>query len=82
MAKAKRPLPRDGIYLVILRIMVATVLAGALLALLGERVWHDEAISAFGTYVALLAAAIYVFFRVLGQREANRRAEEEGEDEA
>ncbi len=70
--------PGDGIYRTILWVMVATVLLGAFLAIAGETVLHDPAIGLFGTIVALIGGAIYAAFRILGAREAKRRAGEDG----
>ncbi|MEE8506604.1 MAG: hypothetical protein V3S40_10355 [Kiloniellales bacterium] len=69
-----KPQPGDGIYRAILWVMMATVLLGAFLAIAGETVLHDPDISLFGAIVALIGGAIYVAFRVLGAREAKRRA--------
>ncbi len=69
-----KPQPGDGIYRAILWVMVATVLLGAFLAIAGETVLHDPDISLFGALVALIGGAIYAVFRVLGAREAKRRA--------
>ena len=53
---------------------VFAVLLGAFLAIAGETVLHNPDISLFGAIVALIGGAIYAAFRVLGAREAKRRA--------
>ncbi len=70
--------PGDGIYRTILWVMVATVLLGTFLAIAGETVLHDPDNSLFGAFVALIGGAIYAAFRMLGAREAKRRAGEDG----
>ncbi|MEE8559846.1 MAG: hypothetical protein V3S88_03955 [Alphaproteobacteria bacterium] len=72
--QASKPQPGDGIYRAILWVMVATVLLGTFLAIAGETVLHNPDISLFGAIVALIGGAIYAAFRVLGAREAKRRA--------
>ena len=59
---------RDGIYTAILWVLVCSIVAAALLTIAGERVFGRPDISDFGFYMALLCAALYVFFRVLGRR--------------
>ena len=66
-------LPTDGIYRLILWLMVATVVCGALLAIAGETLLQDQALSRLGTGMALIGGAIYVVFRWLGIREARRK---------
>jgi hypothetical protein len=69
----RKPTPGDGIYHAILLVMVATVVLGAVLAIGGETILHDPGVSRLGTVMALLGAAIYAAFRVLGAREPKRR---------
>ncbi len=69
-------LPDDGIYRAILWAMVLTVVAGAVLAILGETVLHDPAMVRLGAWIAFVAAAIYAVFRWLGAREGRRRRAE------
>ena len=76
--QAPKPQPGDGIYRTILWVMVATVLLGTFLAIAGETVLHDPDISLFGAIVALIGGLIYAVFRVLGAREAKRRAGVDG----
>lgn len=66
--------PKDGIYTAILWLMVVNVMLGAGLALLGDLVWRDAAVSAFGVGLAVVAGTVYWVFRWLGRREARRRA--------
>lgn len=78
----KEPLPQDGIYRVILWLMVANVVTGATLMLLGGELWEDPGIRRFGTWLAVISGALYFFFRWLARREARRRAEAEDGPEA
>lgn len=82
MRRAPPPLPQDGIYRTILWALVLTVVSGALVAIAGDTVYHDPAMSRVGTGAALIGAALYVLFRFLGAREAMRRAEENGPGDA
>jgi hypothetical protein len=63
----------DGVYLTILGLMVANVLVGAALALLGEPLFESPAVSLFGTWLAVGGGLGYLFFRWLGARERKRR---------
>ena len=66
-------MPRDGIYRAILWILVLTVLAGAIFAILGETLAHDPVMVRVGAAVALFAGAIYAFFRRLGAKQGEGR---------
>ncbi len=65
--------PNDAIFRAILGVMLLTVIGGVALVLLGDYVWHNEAMKNVGTGAVLLGGFIYFFFRVLGKREAKRR---------
>ena len=67
------PDPNDGIYRAILMVLVASVFAGAVLALLGDLYFHNDALKLVGVGAVVIAGAIYFFFRLLGRREAARR---------
>lgn len=69
----KEPLPKDGIYLVILGLMLVNIVVGVALMLLGGEVWDNAAVSRFGSWLALLSGGFYLFFRWFGRREAARR---------
>ena len=73
--------PNDGIYRTILMVLVASVFAGAILALLGDLYFHNEALKLVGVGTVILAGAIYFFFRFLGRREAARRRRDSDGDE-
>jgi len=73
MRRSTPPLPNDGIYRLILWLMVATVICGALLAIAGETLAQDPGLSRLGTGMALIGGAIYAVFRWLGIREARRK---------
>ncbi len=68
----KDRLPNDGVYRAILWALVLTVMAGAVFAIVGETVLHDPVMVRVGTGAALVAGAIYAFFRRLGARQAER----------
>ncbi len=66
-------LPDDGIYRAILWALVLTVVAGAVFAIVGETVLNDPVMVRVGTGAALIAGAIYAFFRRLGARQAGKK---------
>ncbi len=68
-------MPQDGIYRAILWVLVLTVVAGAIVALLGATTAHDPIMVRVGVGVALIAGVIYAFFRRLGAKQSKRRAE-------
>ncbi len=72
MPDDKDRLPNDGVYRTILWALVLTVMAGAVFAIVGETVLHDSVMVRVGTGAALVAGAIYAFFRRLGARRAER----------
>ena len=74
MPRESPPLPEDRIYRTILAVLVASLLIGAIFALAGELLWHNPALSQAGTWLVFASGAAYVFFRVLGAREARKRA--------
>jgi hypothetical protein len=76
MPRQSPPLPPDGIYRAILLVLVVSLLAGAVITLAGELVWHSPGLSQAGTWLVVAAGGAYLFFRVLGAREARRRAAE------
>ncbi len=80
MPHDKGRLPNDGVYRAILWALVLTVVAGAVFAIVGETVLHDPVMVRVGTGAALVAGAIYAFFRRLGARQA--RIEDAGKDGA
>lgn len=71
-------MPRDGIYRAILWVLVLTVVAGALFAILGETAAQDPVMVRVGAGVALVAGVIYAFFRRLGAKERKRRGDADG----
>ncbi len=72
MPDDKDRLPNDGVYRAILWALVLTVMAGAVFAIVGETVLHDPVMARVGTGVALVAGAIYAFFRRLGARQTEK----------
>ena len=73
-------MPRDGIYRAILWTMAATVLAGAIFAILGETIAQNPVMVRVGAGVALVGGAVYGFFRWLGTKESRRRDADDGDD--
>ncbi len=67
-------MPQDGIFRAIQIVLIATVVAGALLTISAEEVFGDPALSYVGTGAAVIAGAIYFFFRYLARREAKKRS--------
>ncbi len=67
-------LPDDGIYRTILIVLVVSLLIGAVLALAGDLVWHSPGLSQAGTWLVVASGGAYVFFRILGAREARKRS--------
>ncbi len=57
-----------AIYRTILVVLAINVAMGALLTFGGERYLGDPAYSQFGTGLALVSGAIYLFFRIWGRR--------------
>ena len=56
-----------AIYLTILVVLAINVAIGAFLTFFGERVFGDPVYSNFGAGLALVAGAIYLFFRLWGR---------------
>jgi len=72
--RSKEPIPRDGIYLAILGLLVVNVVAGVALMLLGGELWDNPEISRAGAWLAGITGLLYIFFRWFGIREARRKA--------
>ena len=68
-------MPENGIYRAILWVLVLTVVAGALFAILGETAAHDPVMVRVGAGVALVAGIIYACFRRLGAKQSQRRGD-------
>ncbi len=66
-------MPRNGIYRAILWVLVLTVVAGAIFAIVGETAAHNPVMVRVGVGVAVVAGVIYTFFRRLGARQSQRR---------
>ena len=73
-------MPRDGIYRTILWVLALTVVAGALLAILGATAAHDPVMVRVGAGAALVAGVIYAFFRRLGAKQSQRRGAPDDEN--
>lgn len=67
------PAREEPIFGAILWVLVASVIAGVALALIGEMVLGSEPVRNTGTGVGVVSGAIYFAFRWLGRREARRR---------
>jgi uncharacterized membrane protein YfcA len=65
--------PGDGIYLAILYVLVGSVIIGAVLALAGGSLYHDETMKNTGTGIVVVCGALYFVFRWLGRREIAKR---------
>ncbi len=74
MAREAPNMPDDRIYQAILIVLVVSLLIGAVLALAGDMVWHNPALSQGGTWLVFASGAAYLFFRILGAREARKRS--------
>ncbi len=74
MPRETPPLPDDGIYRMILIVLVVSLLIGAILALAGDLLWQSPGVSQAGTGLVIVSGLAYVLFRILGAREARRRA--------
>jgi len=72
----REPLPRDGIHLAIMMLLGFNVVLGVALMLLGGEIWKDPGVSRFGSWLALLSAGFYIFFRWFQRREAQRRQQD------
>lgn len=76
MPRESPPLPDERIYRTILLVLVVSLLIGAVCALAGDLLWHNAALSQAGTWLVIASGLAYAFFRVLGVREARKRADE------
>jgi hypothetical protein len=68
-------MPRDGIYRAILWVLVLTVVAGAIVAILGATAAQNPVMVRVGAGVTLVAGVIYAFFRRLGAKKTRRRGD-------
>ena len=75
MPKEPGPLSDDGIYRAILWALVLTVVAGAVVAILGQTLAQDPVMARVGTGAAFLGGLVYAFFRWLGTRHAKRNGQ-------
>ncbi len=74
MSNRPSPDPRqDRVYVAILAVLVASVIAGAAVALAGDLIYHSEAMRRAGVGLAVVSGIVYLFFRILGKRAAGRR---------
>ncbi len=80
MPRESPPLPDERIYRTILMVLVANLLIGAFCTLAGETLWHNPALSQAGTWLVIASGAAYAFFRVLGVREARKRAAQQADE--
>lgn len=69
-------MPNDPIFRTILICLGLTVIGGAILAIMGEQYFQDESMKNLGIGVVLIAGACYLFFRILGVRQARRAAKQ------
>ncbi len=64
----------DPVYRAVLIVLVASVMAGALLAVAGEYHFDSPAMRQVGVGATVVSGAIYFLFRWLGKRARRRRA--------
>lgn len=64
---------REPIYRAILAVLTLSVVAGALLALTGESLFHSRALANAGLGMGVVCLGLYWVFRLLGQRAARRQ---------
>ena len=67
----------ESIYRAILAVLVASVLAGAVLALAGEPLFASRALANAGFGMAVVCGLLYWVFRLIGRRAARRHDEEQ-----
>lgn len=72
---------RDGTYRAILLVMMLSVIAGAVIALLGDYYFHNEAIKNVGVGAVIVSGAIYFFFRFLGRQADKKNVSDERDDD-
>ncbi|MDX1402076.1 MAG: hypothetical protein R3245_09155 [Kiloniellales bacterium] len=65
-------MPRDPIFRSILLCLGLTVIIGAVIALVGAHKYQDEGMKTLGVWIVMIAGACYLFFRLLGVRQARR----------
>ncbi len=75
MPKERGPLSDDGIYRAILWALVLTIVAGAVVAILGQTLAQDPVMMRVGTGIAFLGGIVYAFFRWLGIHHAKHRGQ-------
>lgn len=68
------PLPDEPIWRWILLTLVAATVAATLIAVAANHVWQRPALASVAGWSAIATAALYLFFRWLGRREAERQA--------
>lgn len=76
MSKFGPGIPDDGIFRSILIVLAISTVAGVVLGLAAESVFHSEALGRAAAGLAVVSAVLYFFFRFLGWRETRRRARE------
>jgi len=69
---------RDPIYRMILAVLAASVIVGALLSLTGERLFGSRALANAGLGMGVLCLVLYWVFRLLGRRAARRQEDGRG----
>jgi hypothetical protein len=64
----RTPAQRDGVYRLILALMLADIVVGVGLVLLGALVIDERALVIAGAGLALIGFVLFLFFRRLGAR--------------
>lgn len=68
------PLPEEPIWRWILAVLLASTVLATLLALAADSLWGQPLLAEVAGWSAIVTAALYLFFRWLGAREAAKRA--------
>lgn len=67
---------QDPLYRMILAVLAASVIVGALVTLTGETLFGSRALANVGLGMAVLCLVLYWVFRLLGRRAARRQDRE------
>lgn len=78
--RERPPLPEEPIWRWILIVLLAGTVLATLLALAADGLWRRPALASAAGWAAIVTAALYLFFRWLGAREAAKRAGGTGDD--
>ncbi len=68
--------PKDAIFTNIMWLMIANVMVGAVLVIIGETMKLPPAVAHVGLGLALISGGVYFFFRWFQRKEARRREQQ------